>query len=173
MLYDTPLVISQGKAYPGQLFYGEAELCETFRGYPYPKTVAHRGCAVDGYRVIGLCSSKYRQALRERVQDSPRPLIREECLQGIEAGNRDIHSLGFFHNDSNAHTVVCIIISFHSCWNESEHRAMQGAAYKCTDRKDDSSIPRERMTPTASMVDAKTLTNQHSSTYIDICGMVR
>lgn len=144
MLYDTPLALSQDKAYPGQLLLQEAKLCEILRRHPHPNIATYRGCVFEDSRITGLCFTKYRQTLKERSEDTSRALNKETCLQGIEAGIRHLHSLGFVHNDINVANVmflddddVPIIIDFDSCWKEGEDRGMKGATYMWTDEKYD------------------------------------
>lgn len=140
MLYDTPLALSQDKAYPGQLLLQEAKLCEILSRHPHPNIATYRGCVVEEGRITGLCFTKYRQTLSKRADDNSRPLNNEACLRGIEAGIRHLHSLGFVHNDINIYNVmfladndVPIIIDFDSCWKEGEDRGMKGATYMWTD----------------------------------------
>ena len=127
MLYDTPLALPKDKAHPGQLLLQEEKLCEILRNNPHPNIATYRGCVVEEGRITGLCFTKHRQTLRERAEDTSRPLNQEHCLQGIEAGIRHLHSLAFVHNDINIANVmflddedVPIIIHFDSCGKEGE-----------------------------------------------------
>ena len=98
---------------------------------------------VEDGRITGLCFSKYRQTLIERVQNDPRPLDNQECLQDIEADIRHLHSLWFVHNDINVKDIIFldddmpIIIDFDSCWKVGQLRGMKGATHRWTDEKYD------------------------------------
>ena len=61
---------------------------------------------VEDGRVTGVCFTKYRQTLTGRVQNDPRPMDNQECLQGIEAGIPHLHSLGFVHNGVNVKNIM-------------------------------------------------------------------
>ena len=101
------LPFPQNRAYQGQLLLREAELCDRLRRYSYPKMATYQGWFVkkagslvsngdiskllrqEG-QLIDLCFIKPRRALKELVQDDPRPLEKGEYLQDIEAGMRHL-----------------------------------------------------------------------------------
>ena len=96
---------------------------------------------VEEGRITGLCSNKYGQTLKERARDTSQPLNKKDCLQGIEAVLRQLHSLGLVHNYINSANILFldddtpIIVDFDSFWKEGEGRGMKGAAYNSTDEK--------------------------------------
>lgn len=142
MLYDTPLRLSHDKTYPGQLLIQQAKFCDILRQHPHPNLASYRGCVVEEGLVIGLCFAKYHQTLKQRVQEDPRPLNKEECIRGIEAGICHLHSLGYVHNDINTHNImflddeVPVITDFDTCWKESKPQGINVPTNMWTDNKE-------------------------------------
>ncbi|RDA87713.1 hypothetical protein CP532_1784 [Ophiocordyceps camponoti-leonardi (nom. inval.)] len=100
----------------------EVEACEVLRMNPHPNIVQYLGCIVNNGRITGLGFAKYSLTLSQMLEDGT-PFNTASCLDGIEAGVRHMHNLGFIHNDLNPTNIMMdgdnpIIIDFDSCKRE-------------------------------------------------------
>ncbi|KAG6054942.1 hypothetical protein E4U32_006582 [Claviceps aff. humidiphila group G2b] len=103
----------------------EIEAYELLRRHPHPSIVEYRGCVVEDGRITGICLTKYKMTLGERMEVST-PFDKDRCLEGIERGIRHLHSLGIVHNDLKPSNIMLdeldrpVIIDFDSWGREGQ-----------------------------------------------------
>lgn len=84
-----------------QMFIDEAEVLELVKKNSHPNLICYYGCTLKDGRVTGIVLEKHQVVLQYRYEDDPRDLDIDACMDGIRAGIRHLHSLGYAHNDLN------------------------------------------------------------------------
>ncbi|KAK5108233.1 hypothetical protein LTR62_008689 [Meristemomyces frigidus] len=99
----------------------EAQVLELLKPYRHRNIVRYHGCILTRGRIAGIALQKYDIILQYRFDDDPRALDVTACMNGIRAGIKHLHSLGFAHNDLNPMNIAMdkddqpIILDFGSC----------------------------------------------------------
>ena len=100
----------------------EAGVLEFLKQNHHPNLVRYHGCIVERGRITGLALEPHGMILQYRYDDDDeRDLDIDTCLDGIRAGIRHLHSLGFAHNYLNPMNIALdkedtpIILDFGSC----------------------------------------------------------
>lgn len=115
-----------------RLLIEEAMLLEHLQNHPHPNIVRYHGCTLKDGRITGIALEKHDVLLLYRYEDRPLPFDVEACMDGIRAGVRHLHSLGFAHNDLNPMNILLnnedhpIIIDFGSCKSFGEQLVSAG-----------------------------------------------
>jgi serine/threonine protein kinase len=111
----------------------EIGVCEILLHHPHCNMAEYKGCLVSNGRVEGICFEEYPQSLFAKV--NPQSLTKSEFLQnrqvsehdaaryleGVEAGIKHLHSLGYVHNDVSPMNIMisdnddAVIVDFDSC----------------------------------------------------------
>jgi serine/threonine protein kinase len=114
----------------------EAKVCELLRKSPHPNVATYRGCIIKDGRIRGVCYTRYRMSLVERLQKDGRDglpaLERRRCYEGIEAGIHHLHHLGLIHNNVCPANIMLdaadnpVIIDFDCCRPEGERLGPKG-----------------------------------------------
>ncbi|KID62954.1 uncharacterized protein G6M90_00g079550 [Metarhizium brunneum] len=103
----------------------EVLVCEILKVNPHPNIASYIGCVVTNGRIRGICLTRYKMTLDERLQDT-KAFDTDACLREIELGIRHLHSLGLIHNDINPANIMVddsdrpVIIDFDSCSHHGE-----------------------------------------------------
>lgn len=98
----------------------ELATCEVIRRHPHPNIATYYGCLVSNGRVTGLCFKRYPENLLDKLNpgylnksafilSKDRAVARKMAMRylpGIEEGIRQLHALGFVHNDLNPANVM-------------------------------------------------------------------
>ncbi|KAI1187399.1 kinase-like domain-containing protein [Nemania serpens] len=111
----------------------EVEACEILREHPHPNIVRYLGCVVKNGRIEALAFNKYTITLYDMLVNGL-SFDKSRCMNGIEAGVRHMHDLGFVHNDLNPANIMMdgdspVIIDFDSCKLEGEKLGLKGGTY--------------------------------------------
>ncbi|WEW57693.1 hypothetical protein PRK78_003160 [Emydomyces testavorans] len=112
------------------LMIQEARICEQLQHSPHKNIAKYWGCIIEDGRVKGLCFSRYKESLFDRLDPNldpadRRPLNREKCLMEIRNGLAHLHGLRLAHNDVTARNIMLtedddtpIFINFDACLPE-------------------------------------------------------
>jgi serine/threonine protein kinase len=109
----------------------EIRICELLRLHPHPNIVTYEGCVVRSGHIRGLCFSRCRMTLAQRLSDAP-DFDKNLCFQGIERGIHHLHTLGLVHNDINPTNIMMdvndnpCIIDFDSCQFQGQKLGLKG-----------------------------------------------
>ncbi|KAG4439619.1 hypothetical protein IFR05_004914 [Cadophora sp. M221] len=111
-----------------QALLAEAMIFEILRNSPHPHVLQYEGCIVHDGRIVALALPKLPEALRERLQDTIRPVMTPveaaKIYEEVSAAVHHIHSLGLAHNDINPSNIMlrddgtAVVIDFDSCVEE-------------------------------------------------------
>ena len=116
---------------PG-LIIEEAKILEFLKAHPHPNLVKYYGCTLKDGRITGIALEKHEVLLLYRYEDRSLPFNTAACMDGIRAGVRHLHSLGFAHNDLNPMNILLdkndrpVIIDFGSCRKFGEQLVSAG-----------------------------------------------
>ncbi|KAF1962572.1 hypothetical protein CC80DRAFT_163276 [Byssothecium circinans] len=89
-----------------RIVFEEAATLEFLNQHPHPNIVKYHGCTVNRGRITGLALEKYDVILQYRYEDVPHDLDIAACMDGIRAGVKHLHSLGYAHNDLNPMNIA-------------------------------------------------------------------
>lgn len=109
----------------------EIQICEILRLHPHPNISTYKGCVVRSGRIRGLCFSRYKMTLAQRLSEA-QGLDKHLCYQRIEKGIHHLHSLGLVHNDVNPTNIMLdekdnpCIIDFDSCQFQGQKLGLKG-----------------------------------------------
>jgi len=115
-----------------QMFLEEAEVLEFLKHHRHPNLVRYHGCTVNRGHITGIILDKHEVILQYRYEDVPHDLDIVACMNGIRAGIKHLHSLGFAHNDLNPMNIALdgddnpIILDFGSCKRAGEQLLSAG-----------------------------------------------
>jgi serine/threonine protein kinase len=118
----------------------EAEIMEALKDHPHPNIVKYYGCTVNRGRITGPALERYSVILQYRYKDVPHDLDVDACMNGIRAGVKHLHSLGYAHNDLNPMNIAIdsddnpIILDFDSCKRFGEE-LLSGGTYGWIDEE--------------------------------------
>jgi hypothetical protein len=99
----------------------EANVLEALKPHAHKNLVRYHGCVGARDRIVGLALEKHDIILQYRFEDDPRELNLPACINGLRAGIKHLHSLGYAHNDLNPMNVAMdkddrpVILDFGSC----------------------------------------------------------
>lgn len=78
-----------------QMFIDEIKTLEKLKTHPHTNFVRYFGCTVRRGRVTGIVLERHDILLQYRHEDDPRYLDINACMEGIRAGIKHLHELGF------------------------------------------------------------------------------
>ncbi|KAF3810264.1 hypothetical protein GCG54_00002722 [Colletotrichum gloeosporioides] len=88
-------------------FLEEIAVYQRIQQNPHPNLVEFKGCLQKNGRIVGVLLRRYSMTLSTRVEGyghAPVPIAL--LLEGIRAGVKHLHHLGFAHNDLNPENIV-------------------------------------------------------------------
>ncbi|KAL4061768.1 kinase-like domain-containing protein [Scleroderma citrinum] len=108
-------------------FRRDATMYETLRRSPHKNIAVYYGCVREGnHHFSGICMKRYRITLFEVMhahmnEQKLNPERISEIIEGVHAGLRHIHSLGYVHNDVTPTNIMIdedghpVLIDFDAC----------------------------------------------------------
>lgn len=131
----------------------EAQVCEILKLHPHSTIAECFGCEVENGRISGLCFTKYKESLMQRLNPGSlgkrafaesQHLNYEWCSNIIERVNKGLdhlHALGLVHNDLNPSNIMLDdgdapkLIDFGSCRPIGASLEGVGRTYEWYDEK--------------------------------------
>ena len=103
------------------LLYQEIEVLEHLKQHPHPNLIRYLGAVVNRDRIRGIALEKHDMMLANRFKTSTCNIDTAVCIEGLQAGIKHLHSLGFAHKDLHPGNIALddhdrpVILDFGSC----------------------------------------------------------